>query len=84
MTKLLLVFLFPFVLVAVVLVSPLALIYFVFDRLCDLIETFKPQKSRRNGVKEPGRAARLAQLLNSLPFGNSDNRGLTKTAESSL
>jgi hypothetical protein len=64
--KYLLLLLVPFVLVALVAVSPLALLYFLFDRLCDLIEEFRPNHGRRPGKKQPNRAEQLGQLLSAI------------------
>jgi hypothetical protein len=55
----------PFGLVAAVLVlclAPFALAYFLFDRLCDLIESFRPQR------KKKGQGNRLANIQKFLSF----------------
>ncbi|RYE91506.1 MAG: hypothetical protein EOO37_00055 [Cytophagaceae bacterium] len=72
---LLVVLLGPFVLVAAVCVSPFACLYFLFDRLCDCIEEFKPRANRRT-KKKPGRAAQLGRVLSLIP-----NRGLQQTTD---
>ena len=69
MPKYLLVLLVPFVLVAAVLVAPFACLYFLFARLCDLIEEFKPLSGRRK-KKEPNQAQQLGKILSLIP-----NRG---------
>jgi hypothetical protein len=61
----LLVLLGPFVLVAAVLVSPFACLYFCFDRLCDCIEECKPGKPARK--KKPNRAANIGRVLSLIP-----------------
>jgi hypothetical protein len=66
---LLLVLLGPFVLVAAVCVSPFVCVYFLFDRLCDLIEEFKPRTARRK--KPASKGAQLGRVLSLIP-----NRGL--------
>lgn len=62
---LLLAFVAPFVLVALVLVAPFACLYLCFDRLCDLIEEFKPRRAGR--TKKPNRAAQLSRVLSLIP-----------------
>lgn len=62
---LLLAFALPFVLVAAVLVAPFACLYLMFDRLCDLIEEFKPRSQKRK--KQPNRAAQLSRVLSLIP-----------------
>jgi hypothetical protein len=69
---LLVVLLGPFVLVAAVCVSPFACLYFLFDRLCDCIEEFKPAAGRKK--KQPSRGAQLGRVLSLIP-----TRGLQQT-----
>ena len=70
------------VLPLLVMVSPLLLVYFLFDRLCDLIEEFKPTRSRR---RRKSRAAGLGKVLNLIPLSKreqnvpNDTKGLQPT-----
>jgi hypothetical protein len=73
---LLLAFVAPFVLAAVVCVAPFACLYFLFDRLCDLIEEFKPRTARRK--KPASKAAQLSRVLSLIP-----KRGLQPTTDNS-
>ena len=47
----------------VLCLAPFALAYFVFDRLCSLIEEFKPGRKKRRG----NRLANIQKFLNYLP-----------------
>lgn len=60
--------------VLLVAVSPLVLAYFLFDRLCGLIEEFKPARSRKR--KRRGGWMKQVPLLLKLSSGNaySDNQ----------
>lgn len=84
--KYLLLLLVPFVLAALVAVSPLALLYLLFDRSCELIEYFRPSRGRRSGKKAPSRAAQLGQLLSLISKRevSNDNRGRQNASDPSL
>jgi hypothetical protein len=60
------------VLVAVLILclAPFALAYFLFDRLCNLIEYFRPQRK----VKGRGdKLARIQKFLSFIPLKNAPN-----------
>ena len=89
MPKLLLVVLLaPLLLAAVVLVAPFACLYFLFDRLCDCIEEFRPRNRRRTKDKPTDRAAQLGKLLDLYskrgPNPTNDNKGRHSSTEPAL
>lgn len=51
------------VLTFVLCLAPLALAYFLFDRLCSLIEEFKPSRKKSRG----NRLARIQKFLSFIP-----------------
>lgn len=80
---LLLIVVSPLLLVVVLFLACCALVYFLFSRLCDCIEEFRPRrgplsrkKTRAGGVEQFG------ALLSLLPKrGNNHNKGLPQATE---
>lgn len=67
------------VLVLVVVLAPLALVYFLFDRFCSLVEEFAPTKGRKQKENGGGRLGMLKKLFSAItPNVNPSNsaRGL--------
>jgi hypothetical protein len=50
-------------------VSPLVALYFVFDRLCGLIEELKPAKARKAKARRGEWMKRIPSLLKPLTIG---------------
>jgi hypothetical protein len=49
--------------------APFVLAYFLFDRLCDLIEEFKPQRKKKSSRGE--KLARIQKFLAFIPSAKS-------------